>query len=891
RARGQPSRPPGGGPGRRHAPPAPRRRPGAAPQAPAGPRPGCGRTGASSTGLQAAQRVQQMPQKEQSSWEFPGSMNRVLTIESPRLKKKWGRFPGYAELSVRNEGVALDSLNGRRDPQLRGGRPADGSLGIGHRQERGKAGGPAGRAPVPPQHAQHHADGRGHAVPGAQPAHPGRDRGRAAGAVAGQRRAAWPAASQPAPGQLAGAAGAGRVHARLSRDRAGPGLHGPAGGCDRGRLRCRGAHGRAADSRLSARRLGAFGYLLVASPGYLAQRGTPRVPEDLLQHSCLHYRYPPQRQAGALGAAARSGRARAAAAHLHDLQQHRNPAVLCAAGPGHRLPAGFFHPRAAGRRPAAARAGGLDGAHQCLPRAVARQQAPLAQAAGTGGLPVRAGVSTGAARAGPGRCQDRGAQDTQDTPDIRDARIGCAPAAALTCWLSRRPPSEVISVALAHRQAGPASRALWRAGRCIGGPLRLTAGVADLFSCLAALHVFSFHRYPSSRPFLAIARKNIVGRHCRRLLDGARSGAVLGRVAGQPPDQAWLRVSQMSQAVSAQAGTMLSGLNYSLRDLAQDYESGDSEAFGRAVASVQEAYPPGTIVQVAVADAKGQVVYSSLAASEPPAQGVSIFDREHFQAHLKGLTQGTFIGRPVQGRVSGQWGIQLSRALHHRGAFAGVLVVSLSPQYLSRQLQAIFDSPRDVILLLARGRHLSCTLAEPGPGARAPVAREAGGAVCPRCHAWHLRGAGEHRRNTAHVCLEPRQRLSDTGEHGAGPRGRVRPAQRDHTAEPVAQRHRHAADFSGRDADGLAGVPALAGGGPAGPVRRALSSPVAGSAGRPVPVQLGPCRPLRPVVCQPRLLCHALHRSGYGRHRLAGPGTAGSSGRYLRAQAVHRRSD
>ena len=50
--------------------------------------------------------------------------------------------------------------------------------------------------------------------------------------------------------------------------------------------------GAPADSRLSARRLGAFGYLLVASPGYLAQRGTPRVPEDLLQHSCLHYRYP-----------------------------------------------------------------------------------------------------------------------------------------------------------------------------------------------------------------------------------------------------------------------------------------------------------------------------------------------------------------------------------------------------------------------------------------------------------------------------------------------------------------------------------------------------------------------------------------------------------------------
>ncbi len=46
------------------------------------------------------------------------------------------------------------------------------------------------------------------------------------------------------------------------------------------------------DSRLSARRLGAFRSLLVASPGYLAQHGTPQVPGDLLQHRCLHYRFP-----------------------------------------------------------------------------------------------------------------------------------------------------------------------------------------------------------------------------------------------------------------------------------------------------------------------------------------------------------------------------------------------------------------------------------------------------------------------------------------------------------------------------------------------------------------------------------------------------------------------
>lgn len=46
------------------------------------------------------------------------------------------------------------------------------------------------------------------------------------------------------------------------------------------------------DSRLSARRLGSFRSLLVASPDYLALQGIPKVPADLLNHTCLHYRFP-----------------------------------------------------------------------------------------------------------------------------------------------------------------------------------------------------------------------------------------------------------------------------------------------------------------------------------------------------------------------------------------------------------------------------------------------------------------------------------------------------------------------------------------------------------------------------------------------------------------------
>jgi len=46
------------------------------------------------------------------------------------------------------------------------------------------------------------------------------------------------------------------------------------------------------DSRLVSRRLGSCGQVLVASPGYLRQRGTPSRPADLVHHACLLHKFP-----------------------------------------------------------------------------------------------------------------------------------------------------------------------------------------------------------------------------------------------------------------------------------------------------------------------------------------------------------------------------------------------------------------------------------------------------------------------------------------------------------------------------------------------------------------------------------------------------------------------
>jgi DNA-binding transcriptional LysR family regulator len=46
------------------------------------------------------------------------------------------------------------------------------------------------------------------------------------------------------------------------------------------------------DSRLSARSLGAVRWVTVAAPAYLARRGVPRTPAELVAHNCLKFVLP-----------------------------------------------------------------------------------------------------------------------------------------------------------------------------------------------------------------------------------------------------------------------------------------------------------------------------------------------------------------------------------------------------------------------------------------------------------------------------------------------------------------------------------------------------------------------------------------------------------------------
>lgn len=164
--------------------------------------------------------------------------------------------------------------------------------------------------------------------------------------------------------------------------------------------------------------------------------------------------------------------------------------------------------------------------------------------------------------------------------------------------------------------------------------------------------------------------------------------------------QAWLRADQVARAVAIQVQTLLSGLDYSLRSMQTEWQERHGDDFAHMVHSTLMTYPRGAVLQVAVADAEGYIVYSSLQPQGSKAAPVSIAEREHFGVHQKNPAAGLFVGKPVQGKVSGQWSVQLSRALYRQGHFAGVLVLSVSPQYLAGNFRAMFDDPQDVIALL-----------------------------------------------------------------------------------------------------------------------------------------------------------------------------------------------
>jgi diguanylate cyclase (GGDEF)-like protein len=88
------------------------------------------------------------------------------------------------------------------------------------------------------------------------------------------------------------------------------------------------------------------------------------------------------------------------------------------------------------------------------------------------------------------------------------------------------------------------------------------------------------------------------------------------------------------------------------------------------------------IVQVAIIDSKGIARASS--ALKELTNTINVSDREHFKFQVHNTSDTLFISKPVIGRASGKWSVQLTRRfLNKDGSFGGVVVASMDPAHFT----------------------------------------------------------------------------------------------------------------------------------------------------------------------------------------------------------------
>src|SRR5262245_19862050 len=112
----------------------------------------------------------------------------------------------------------------------------------------------------------------------------------------------------------------------------------------------------------------------------------------------------------------------------------------------------------------------------------------------------------------------------------------------------------------------------------------------------------------------------------------------------------------------------------------------------------EQQFATDVTLQLATTDKHGLLTGSNLGMPSTPT---NLSDREHFRVHADSDRDELFISKPVLGRVSGKWSIQLSRRLNAPdGSFDGVVILSIDPYHLASFYESIDINTEGVVVLV-----------------------------------------------------------------------------------------------------------------------------------------------------------------------------------------------
>jgi diguanylate cyclase (GGDEF)-like protein len=109
--------------------------------------------------------------------------------------------------------------------------------------------------------------------------------------------------------------------------------------------------------------------------------------------------------------------------------------------------------------------------------------------------------------------------------------------------------------------------------------------------------------------------------------------------------------------------------------------------------------PRDIVVQMSIIDAHG--IMRDSTAGPQPAPPLDLSDREHYTAQRDNKEDQLFISKPLIGRASGKWSVQLSRRFRNPdGTFGGVVVASLDPEHFTRFYDKVDLASSGIIALI-----------------------------------------------------------------------------------------------------------------------------------------------------------------------------------------------